>query len=207
MPVSPSDCRTPSERPDDTPPTGVEAPRVLVHEGPVFKVETVEYQDAVGRSVRKDVVRHPGAVTVVPVDVDGAVLMVRVGRLAVGRFLLEFCAGKLEAGEDPLHAAGRELEEEVGRRASVIEPIGSYLTSPGFCDERMHAYLATGLTRVPQRLEAGEEIEIVPMRPREIDAAIADGRIEDGKSIVAWHLLRARLGDRLVDLPGKEPAP
>ncbi len=182
---------------DDPRPTGHAAARVQVHEGPVFRVEVVEYEDLTGRRVRKDVVRHPGAVTVIPIDPDGSVLMVRVGRLPVGRFLLEFCAGKLEPGEDPGHAAGRELEEEVGRRATTIEPVGTYLTSPGFCDERMHAFLATGLEPVPQRLEPGEEIEVLALRPDEIDAAIADGRIEDGKSIAAWHLLRARFADRL----------
>jgi len=198
MPVPPSDDRQNADRSDDRRPTGHDAPRTLVHEGPVIRVETVEYDDMGGRRVRKDVVRHPGAVTVIPIDPAGRVLMVRVGRLPVGRFLLEFCAGKLEPGEDPRHAAGRELEEEVGRRAARIEPIGTYLTSPGFCDERMHAYLATGLAPVPQRLEAGEEIEVVTLSPGEIDAAIADGRIEDGKSITAWHLVRVRFADRLT---------
>jgi ADP-ribose pyrophosphatase len=197
MPVPQNDDSRNAMETDGLRPTGHAAPRVLVHEGPVFRVETVEYEDLAGRRVRKDVVRHPGAVTVVPVDADGSVLLVRVGRLAIGRFLLEFCAGKLEPGEDPRHAAGRELEEEVGRRATTIEPIGTYLTSPGFCDERMHAFLATGLDRVPRRLEAGEEIEVVTMRPDEIDAAIASGMIDDGKTITAWHLLRTRLGHRL----------
>jgi ADP-ribose pyrophosphatase len=197
MPVSSNDdCRNPVGS-DAVRPTGHDAPRSLVHEGPVFRVETVEYEDLGGRRVRKDVVRHPGAVTVVPIDENGMVLLVRVGRLAIGRFLLEFCAGKLEPGEAPQDAAGRELEEEVGRRAATIEPIGTYLTSPGFCDERMHAYLATDLEAVPRRLEAGEEIEVVAMRPAEIDLAIADGRIDDGKTITAWHLLRARLGHRV----------
>ncbi len=197
MPVpSNDDSRNPA-RSDVLRPTGHDAPRSLVHEGPVFRVETVEYDDLGGRRVRKDVVRHPGAVTVVPVDASGMVLLVRVGRLAIGRFLLEFCAGKLEPGEDPQDAAGRELEEEVGRRAATIESIGTYLTSPGFCDERMHAYLATDLEAVPRRLEAGEEIEVVAMRPAEIDVAIAEGLIEDGKTITAWYLLRTRLGHRL----------
>jgi ADP-ribose pyrophosphatase len=206
MPVSSNDdCRNPV-RSDAVRPTGHDAPRSLVHEGPVFRVETVEYEDLGGRRVRKDVVRHPGAVTVVPIDENGMVLLVRVGRLAIGRFLLEFCAGKLEPGEDPQDAAGRELEEEVGRRAGTIEPIGTYLTSPGFCDERMHAYLATDLEAVPRRLEAGEEIEVVAMRPAEIDLAIADGRIDDGKTITAWHLLRARLGHRVPsDAPEATP--
>ncbi len=199
MPVPANDDSRNPARSDDLRPTGHDAPRSLVHEGPVFRVETVEYEDLGGRRVRKDVVRHPGAVTVVPIDREGMVLLVRVGRLAIGRFLLEFCAGKLEPGEDPRDAAGRELEEEVGRRAATIESIGTYLTSPGFCDERMHAYLATDLQPVPRRLEAGEEIEVVSMRPEEIDAAIADGVIEDGKTITAWHLVRARLAHRLAE--------
>jgi ADP-ribose pyrophosphatase len=201
MPVPPQiDSRIP-DRSDEIRPSGHDAPRRLVHEGPVFRVEVAEYRDSAGRSVRKDVVRHPGAVTVVPIEADGTILLVRVGRLAVGRFLLEFCAGKLEPGEDPRHAAGRELEEEVGRRAASIRPIGVYLTSPGFCDERMHAFLATGLEPLPRRLEPGEEIEVVAMTPTEIDAAIASGVIEDGKTITAWHLLRANveLRSTLVD--------
>lgn len=183
----------------DRRPTGHDAPRHEVHAGPVFRVERVDYADAAGRPVRKDLVRHPGAVTVVPIRSDGAVLLVRVGRLAVERFLLEFCAGKLEPGEAPAIAAARELEEEVGRRAGRIEAVATYLTSPGFCDERMHAFLATELETVPTRHEPGEEIEVVAMRPAEIDAAILDGRLEDGKSIAAWHLVRARYGDRLVE--------
>lgn len=180
-------------------PTGHDALRTEVHAGPVIRVERVDYDDLAGRRVRKDVVRHPGAVTVVPIDVDGAVLMVRVGRLAVERFLLEFCAGKLEPGEAPDAAAARELEEEVGRRAGRIEAVATYLTSPGFCDERMHAFLATDLEVVPTRHEPGEEIEVVAMRPHEIDAAILDGTLDDGKSIAAWHLVRARFADRFAE--------
>jgi ADP-ribose pyrophosphatase len=197
MPV-PSKHAPDSIRGDEARPTGHDVPRTVVHEGPVFRVETVTYEDLTGRMVRKDVVRHPGAVTVVPIDGDGRVRMVRVGRLAIGRFLLEFCAGRLEPGEDPQHAAGRELEEEVGCRATRIEAIGTYLTSPGFCDERMHAFLATGLEPVPRRLEAGEEIDVIALRPSEIDAAITDGAIEDGKSITAWHLLRTRCSERFA---------
>lgn len=194
---NPPDDAVPAD--DRRRPTGHDAPRTEVHSGPVIRVERVDYDDLAGRRVRKEVVRHPGAVTVVPIDVDGAVLMVRVGRLAVERFLLEFCAGKLEPGEAPDAAAARELEEEVGRRAGRIEAIATYLTSPGFCDERMHAFLATDLEIVPTRHEPGEEIEVVAMRPHEIDAAILDGTLDDGKSIAAWHLVRARFAERFTE--------
>ena len=170
-------------------PAGIDSEPVITHEGPAIRVERREFE-LEGRRIRKDIVRHPGAVTIIPIEADGNILMIRVGRLPVGRMLLEFCAGKLEPGERPDLAAGRELEEEVGRRAGRIHPIGAYYTSPGFCDERMHAFVATGLEPVPRRLEPGEEIEVVPMSPASIDAAILDGSLDDGKSITAWHLFR-----------------
>ncbi len=180
-------------------PDGCAAERALVHEGPVFGVRRVDYRLQDGREVRKEFIEHPGAVTVVPEDVDGTILMVRVGRIAVKRFLLEFCAGKLEPGEQPMAAALRELEEEVGRRASEIRPLGGYLTSPGCSDERIHAFRASGLHEIPSRLEAGEEIEVVRLTPDQIDDSIANGEIEDGKTIAAWFLHkqdRARSEDR-----------
>lgn len=174
----------------DRTPGGSDVDRKLVHRGPVFGVRQVDYQDAQGRRVRKEYIEHPGAITVIPEDEDGSILMVRVGRLAISGFLLEFCAGKLEPGEVPREAAGRELEEEVGRTAGRLDDLGSFLTSPGCSDERIHAFHATGLTAVPNRLEAGEEIEVVRFDPREIDDLIASGGIDDGKSITAWHLFR-----------------
>jgi len=110
-------------------PGGSDADRTLVHRGPVFGVRRVDYLDRDGRSVRKEFMEHPGAITVIPEESDGTILMVRVGRIAVGRFLLEFCAGKLESGELPADAAARELEEEVGRTAAEVRPLGSFLTS------------------------------------------------------------------------------
>ena len=176
-------------------PEGIDAPRNLVHEGPVFRVQRVDYLDGFGRPVRKDFIEHPGAVVVIPEDADGTLLLVRVGRLAVGEFLLEFCAGKLEPGESesPGLAAGRELEEEIGARAEVIDAIGAFLTSPGCSDERIHLFHATRLHFQAPRREPGEEIDVVRMAPDEIRAAIDDGRIEDGKTIAAWHLFERRV--------------
>ena len=177
-------------------PGGSDADRVLVHRGPVFGVRQVDYRDHDDRPVRKEFIEHPGAVTVIPEEEDGTILMVRVGRISVSRFLLEFCAGKLEPGEDPQHAAGRELEEEVGRHARQVRGIGSFLTSPGCSDERIHAFHATGLQEISTRLEAGEEIEVVPLSPDRIDQLIADGEIDDGKTIAAWFLFRQVMTSR-----------
>ncbi|MEY3144326.1 MAG: hypothetical protein RLY21_2819 [Planctomycetota bacterium] len=177
-------------------------PQITVtHTGPVFTVERLRLphpRPELGEpTMVKDVVRHPGAVAVIAVRDDGQLVLVRNRRVAVGRALLEFCAGKLERGEDPRAAAARELEEETGYAAGSVEPLGQFFTSPGFADERMHVFLATQLRPVPQRLEPGEEIEVVLMTPTELEQAMATGAIEDGKTLGSYLLWKLR-GDRVA---------
>lgn len=160
----------------------------ITHEGPVFRVERREYAPPGGRAFVRDIVRHPGAVTILPVLDDGGIVFVRNYRVAVDAPLLELPAGKLERGEDPKEAAGRELEEETGYRAAAIVPLGQFFTTPGFSDERMHAFLATGLTHVGQRLEPGEEITVETVPSVEVWPMIRDGAIRDGKTIAALAL-------------------
>jgi ADP-ribose pyrophosphatase len=160
----------------------------------VFGVERVTYRDAAGHAHEREVVRHPGAVTVVPVLDDGRLVMIRNWRVAVGQWLDEFCAGKLEPGEDPAAAAARELEEETGHAAGEIRPLGTFFTSPGFADERMHVFEARALRQVPPRLEHGEQIEVVVRSPEELEAMIARGEVLDGKSLGAFLLWRSARG-------------
>ena len=167
----------------------MQATRIL--QGEVFSVDRVEWTDPSGRALSRHIVRHPGAVTVVPELADGRLVMIRNWRVSVQRWLLEFCAGKLEAGEAPLAAAARELEEETGYRAGHVAPIGQYLTSPGFADERMHAFVARDLRPVPRNLQPGERIEVEVHAPDAIARMISDGSIEDGKSIAAFALWTA----------------
>lgn len=174
-------------------------PQITVtHTGPVFRVERLRLphpRPELGQpTMEKDVVRHPGAVAVIAVRDDGRLVLVRNRRVAVGRTLLEFCAGKLEKGEDPQAAAARELEEETGYSAGRIERLGEFFTSPGFADERMHVFLATELRPVPQRLEPGEEIEVVLMETAELEQAMATGAVEDGKTLGAYLLWTLRGG-------------
>ena len=161
---------------------------VVTHVGPVFRVERHERLGRTGRTVVKDVVRHPGAVTVIAVRDDGLLPMVRNNRIAVGARLLEFCAGKLEPGEDPALTAVRELEEETGYTAESLEKLGVFYTSPGFTDEIMHVFLATGLRAVPQRLEEGEDLEVVLVSRDELRGSIERGLILDGKTLGAFLL-------------------
>jgi ADP-ribose pyrophosphatase len=101
---------------------------------------------------------------------------------------VEFCAGKLEPGEAPASAAGRELIEETGYRAGSIRALGTFLTSPGFADEWMHVFEARNLVPVPRDLQPGERIEVLLETPDTVAAWIRDGRIQDGKTIASFHL-------------------
>jgi ADP-ribose pyrophosphatase len=170
----------------------------VTHEGPIIRVERLEF--AAGRcadgrlrpALIRDVVRHPGAVTVIAVRDDDKLVMVRNRRVAVDRWLVEFCAGKLERGEDPAIAASRELEEETGYRAERLLKLGAFFTTPGFSDEIMHVFVASKLTPVAQRLEPGEELEVVVMDRSELEAAVATGAITDGKTLGAYLLWMLR---------------
>lgn len=176
---------------DETPgnlPPQVIYQRVPIHQGSVFAVERVSCRDDAGKEITRDIVRHPGAVTVLAVHDDGRLVMIRNWRIAVASWLDEFCAGKLEANENPAHAALRELEEETGFTAQSIRAIGTFFTSPGFADERMHVFEARGLTPVGQRLEAGEQIQVVTRTTLELESMIKDGSLVDGKTIGAYML-------------------
>jgi ADP-ribose pyrophosphatase len=165
-----------------------------VHEGSLFKVEALSWTDERGRSIRREVVRHPGAVVIVPILDADHVVMIRNYRIAVDDRLWEFPAGKLEPGENPDVAAVRELEEETGYTAKSIRKLGAFYTSPGFADELMHAYVAENLTHVGQRLEAGEDIhvQVIPLsKALDMAGGGADG-LRDGKSIAALLMWNAQ---------------
>ncbi|MBX3351705.1 MAG: NUDIX hydrolase [Phycisphaeraceae bacterium] len=145
-----------------------------------------------GGSHRRVFIRHPGAVVIVPLLGDGRVVLIRNFRASVGAVIAELCAGTLEPGEDPALTARRELIEETGYNAGTMTRLGSYLTSPGLSDEMMHAYLATGLSHVGQRLEEDEDIEVEPVTIDEAFAMIDDGRLNDAKSMLALLLARRK---------------
>lgn len=165
----------------------------IVHTGPVFGVERLCIRMRSGAEAVRDVVRHPGAVCVAGLLGDGRLVTIRNYRIAVGEWLEEFCAGKLERGEDPADAARRELLEETGYRASHVEPLGCFYTSPGFADERMHAFLATGLEHVGQSLQDDERIEVQARARDELAELVRTGAVRDGKTIATWTLLELRL--------------
>jgi ADP-ribose pyrophosphatase len=134
-----------------------------------------------------EVVRHPGAAAVVPLDDEGQVTLIHQFRHAAGGFIWEVPAGKLDGGEEPMACAARELQEEVGLTAGELIHLGSILTAPGFCDERIHLFLARALTPAEQRLEHDEVLSVSRMPLRRALAMIRSGEIEDAKTIAGLY--------------------
>jgi ADP-ribose pyrophosphatase len=146
-----------------------------------------------GRDAVREVVKHPGGVVAVPVLEDGRLLLIRQFRYPLQKYILEFPAGKLDSGQTPLENVKRELEEETGYRAEVMRYEFSFHTSPGFCDEIIHFFIAEGLTYVAQRLEEGEHISVISHTVDECLQMIKTGAIADAKTIIGllWYQQRS----------------
>jgi ADP-ribose pyrophosphatase len=138
----------------------------------------------------REIVEHRGATAIVAIDDDGYVTLVRQFREAVRKPLLELPAGTLEAGEEPLASAKRELEEEAGLTGGEWRELAGFYTTPGFCRERMHLFVAKHLRRGEARTEADEAIELVRWPVAELDSHLHE--IEDAKTLAGFLLyLRA----------------
>ena len=160
-----------------------------IYRGRTFNVDVDQVRLPNGQEVELELVHHRGAAAVVPVLDDGTVLLVRQYRYATGGWLLEIPAGKLDGGESPETCARREAEEEVGYRPGKLEPLGWIWSSPGFADEKIWLFLATGLEEARQELEADEVLSIERLPFAEAVEKAARGELHDAKSAVA--LLRA----------------
>ena len=177
----------------------VEAPEVLesreIYRGRIFDV-TVDTVREHGQVYQRDVVHHPGSAAIVALFDDQTVALVRQYRHPAVRYLLEIPAGTLSENERerPEEGAARELEEEIGYVAASLEKLTEFFVSPGFVEEKMWVYLATALTATAQNLEDDEAIEVVRVPLRRALEMIADGEIEDAKTIIGLMLAAGRLG-------------
>ncbi len=152
------------------------------------RVDTLLMPDE--RQITREVVHHPGAVAIIPIDSDDNALLVRQYRYAVGLELLEIPAGVIEEGESPDVTAQRELREETGYASRNLRALGGIYSSPGFCDEFLYIYLARDLmeSRLPGDDDEDITLERVPVS--DVDRLIRLGEIQDAKSVAA--LLMAR---------------
>lgn len=144
-----------------------------------------------GNTAWREVIRHSGAVGVLCKD-GGQLVFVRQYRYAVKKELLEITAGKLEPGEDPQSAAVRELREETGLLCKNLTKLGEFYASPGVYDEVIHIYFTDDVTFVGEQPDADEFVTVVRMKPEEIEKMIAEGLVQDGKTVYAFAAARAR---------------
>jgi ADP-ribose pyrophosphatase len=164
-----------------------------VYEGRVvnLRVDTVRLPS--GRITTREIVEHGGSVAIVALGDEDDVLLVNQFRSAVGTALLELPAGTLEAGEEAEACALRELEEETGFAAEHIEELYVFYTSPGFCNERIWLYLATGLKPGSQDVASDESIEVVKLPLSIAMEMIGSGEICDGKTILGLKVAHAKM--------------
>lgn len=165
----------------------------LLHEGRIFRLLAERVRLPSGREQSLDVIEHPGAVGIAAQDERGRLLLVRQYRHALGRWMLEIPAGRLEPGEVPAETARRELEEETGLSAERWRELRAIVPAPGFCSERVVLFHAQGLREVPgggRPADPDEEFELEWRRPEDVLA----GEVDDAKTLVAAALLLGLAG-------------
>ena len=171
-------------------------PRVLF-EGNKFDIHLKTVTGRTGRQYEKPYIRHPGAVVIIPVTSEGGLILIENKRFAVEETLIEVPAGTLHWGEDPLKAAHRELEEETGWKAGRCTPILTYYSAPAFTDEVMHVFLAEDLRHGTWSPDDDEDIVVHICTVSEVDEWEREGRIRDGKTLLALSLWRRHTGQGL----------
>jgi ADP-ribose pyrophosphatase len=163
--------------------------RDYIYEGKIVALSLSRFRTPEGGDVTIEVVHHSGGAGALPLFDDGTLALVRQWRYPINKYSLEIPAGRIERGHGPEETAARELEEELGYRAGELRKISEFNVAPGYCEERVYVYLATGLVESAQNLDEDEEIEVVRMTFDEALRMVESGEIDDAKTVVA--LLRA----------------
>ncbi len=156
-----------------------------VYEGQIINLRLDTLQIDNSNTATREIVEHRGAVVILPVTPNRTVLLVRQWRQAAGKILLEAPAGTIEPGEIPELTAQRELQEEVGYSATNLRALGAFYTAPGFCNEFIHAYVATELTRSILPQDADEDVHVEETALADVPSLISSGAIVDAKTIAA----------------------
>lgn len=162
-----------------------------LYRGKIVALRCDDAQLPDGRACKREVVEHPGGASVLCI-LNGKVALVRQFRYAYGETLLEIPAGKLNAGEDPMPAAKRELEEETGLVAGRLEPLTVLYPTPGYTDEKIYIYEATEVREGRQRLDEDEFLSVEYYPLEEVERMIESGAVKDGKTIAALMLYRLK---------------
>ncbi len=155
-----------------------------------FAIEEVEENLPDGSKLVRNIVRHPGAVVILPIVTADCICMIRTYRVAIQRWHLELPAGTLDKSLSPMQTAELELQEETGYRCETLTHAHTFAMSPGILDEKMHFFVATGLSAGPTEREAGEQMENRLLSWAQVDGLLRDKLITDAKSIACllWYL-------------------
>lgn len=165
-----------------------------IFDGKVIHVRVDDVELPNGKRAKRELIAHGGGVGIIAVNDEGKALMVSQYRIAAKSMMLEIPAGKLEKGEDPLECGKRELTEETGYRAEKYEFLGDYYATPGYCEEVLHLYLATGLEFVGQHLDPDEFLNVRTYALDELYGMVMDNKIYDAKTAIAILKAKAIMG-------------
>ncbi len=169
----------------------------VLFKGKVFDLQVDEIEYDSGNKGIREIAVHNGGAVVVPVKDDGKIIMVTQFRYPFQKVMMELPAGKLDKDEDPYSCAVRELEEETGYKAEKIEKLSAISTTPGFCTEILHIYIAQNLTEGSHNREEGEHgMEVFEFTFDELDKKIIVGEIIDAKSICGIYLAKQYLNSK-----------
>jgi ADP-ribose pyrophosphatase len=147
-----------------------------------------------GKTSTREIIKHPGAVAVIPITDEGKIVMVEQYRKALERSIVEIPAGKLEEGEEPAATARRELEEETGYGCDTLTHLISFYTSPGFADEIVHLYIAEGLRKIEDKLQLDEDefVDVLELTLEEAIRFTEEQKIYDAKTAYAVQYLQLK---------------
>ena len=163
-----------------------------IYDGRVIHVVCDDVELENGETSKREVVLHNGGVCIALKDEDGKFFMVRQFRYAIGRDVLEFCAGKIEKGEEPLHAILRECEEELGYKADDLTYLGTLIPTPGYCSEIIHLYYGKKGEKVGQHFDKDEDLALEKYSAEEIGKMIEEGVINDSKTIALLYRIERK---------------
>lgn len=166
-----------------------------IYEGRIIDVKKDQVRLPNGRTGTRELVKHPGAVGIIPITADGRLIVVEQYRKPLERSIVEIPAGKLEPGEEPAVTAVRELEEETGYGANDFTYLQTIATSPGFADEVIHLYIAKDLYKIEQPASPDEDefVELMEISLEEAEEMMQDGRIYDAKTVIAVMWMRQNM--------------